>query len=313
MACKKLSRTSIYIIFSVIVCVTSVLTGCSSVKDMSSGPELAEQPMPEPVATEEPSFQEIIETQTAPIEPELTIEELAAALSTAWDTAHFAEQAQSAEQAAASALHAAQDPLFTAPAALPAGDRLARKHETELGDFLADAERGFLDEHGIATDFAFLNAELIRAGLPEGPVSKHDIESVLPFGQKIVIAEMSGEQLLELFAEIGTFPQGAGGFAQVSDGVSYTLTFDETGFNAYISDVLVGGEQIDVLRTYRVALNDFVAAGGSGYSFFLCEDVVKAETSVGLADAIADYCSTHADSLYMKQGERMTIHGGIAE
>lgn len=335
MACKKLSRASIFIIFSAIFCVTSVFVGCSSVKE-TEVPEPAEQPVSVPVVAAEPVFQELPEIEAAPAEPEPepvpepTLAELAAALSDAWDAAYFV--GQSADEALASAVSAEQaksekqaasaekadesavlEPLFTAPAALPAGDRLARKYGTALGGFLADAERGFLAEHGIETDFAFLNAELIRAGLPEGPVTKQDVERVLPFGQKIVVAEMSGEQLLELFAFIGALPQGAGGFAQVSDGVSYTLTFDETGFNAQISDVLVGAEPVDGLRTYRVALNDFVAAGGSGYSFFLREDVVKAETSVGLADAIADYCSTHADSLYMKQGERITIHGGIAE
>ena len=227
--------------------------------------------------------------------PEPTLADLAAALDATWSVAP------------------STGPLFSASIALPAGDRLARKSGTALGGFLADAERGFLSEYGIETDFAFLNAELIRAGLPEGPVTKQDIERVLPFGQKIVVAEMSGSQLLELFSFIGALPQGAGGFAQVSDGVSYTLTFDETGFGAEISNILVGGKPVDVLRTYRVAVNDFVAAGGNGYSFFLREDVVKVQTVVKLADAVADYCSTHADSLYMKQGERITIQGGIAE
>lgn len=286
MACKK--RISFLPICIASVCFCSVLffTGCASGKQV--WPEEA----PEPAVLE-------------PVpEPEPTLAELAAALDAEWTAARAAETAGAAD---------VQKTLFTAPVTLPAGDRLARKHETALGSFLADAERGFLSEHGIKTDFAFINAELIRAGLQEGPVTKQDIERVLPFGQKIAVAEMSGAQLLELFAFIGTLPQGAGGFAQVSDGVTYTLTFDETGFGAFITDVLVGGEPVEVTRTYRIALNDFVAAGGNGYSFFLRDDVVKVQTAVNLADGIADYCLDHADLLYIEKEERITIQGGISE
>lgn len=291
MACKKAHTFSLFSV-CLLICAacTAWFIACSTAQTL---PEVIESPVPEEL----------------PPPPEPTLAERAAALDAAWNAAYSAERASSALEAGA----AGKEPLFSSPAALPAGDRLARKYGTALGGFLADAERGFLAEHGIETDFAFLNAELIRAGLPEGTVTKADIERVLPFGQKIVIAEMSGVQLLELFAYIGALPQGSGGFAQVSDGVTYTLTFDETGFGAQISDVLVDGRPVDVSRMYRVALNDFLAAGGSGYSFFLRDDVVKVPTAVELAAAISDYCSNGADSLYMKQGERITIHGGIIE
>lgn len=284
MACKKSFRLFIFLLATLLF--SGVLADCSTKEIVVSEPE--PEPVPEPVVEREP-----------------TLTELAAVLDAAWQAGHPASTADSAD--------AGQDVLFTAPVALPAGDRLARKNGTALGGFLADAEYGFLTEHGIETDFAFVNAELIRAGLPEGPVTKQDIERVLPFSQKIVVAEMNGSQLRDLFAEIGAIPQGAGGFAQVSDEVSYTLTFDEMGFGSQISDVLVGGFPINGMRTYRVALNDFIAAGGNGYNFFLRNDIVKAVINVELAEAVVDYCSTSADSLYMKQGERITIQGGIAE
>lgn len=280
----KNNRKSSFLIITVFLCAVFLLADCSSVEKTV------------PVQEKEPAA--FIKPQP---EPEPTLKDLAAALNEAW------------KELPSSDSSAGETPLFTAPAVLPAGDRLARKGGTALGGFLADAERGFLEEHGIYTDFAFLNAELIRAGLPEGPVTKQDIERVLPFGQKICIAEMDGSRLIDLFAYIGALPQGSGGFAQVSDGVSYTLTFDETGFNTSISKLVIGKSAIIPGHVYRVALNDFTAAGGSGYSFFLRNDILTVQTEVSLSAAIADYCSTHADSLYMKQGERITIHGGITE
>lgn len=278
MACKKRSSISAFFALTASVLAAVCLTACSSKQ-----PEL---PVAEPV----PVAVIPVEEPAPPAEP--TLEERVETLN---------------------ATAAADTVLFISPAPLPAGDRLARKRETALGDFLADAERGFLAEHDIQTDFALLNAELIRSGLPEGPVTKQDIERTLPFGQTIVVAEMSGSVLLDLFSEIGTFPQGSGGFAQVSKGVSYTLSFDETGFGTYITNVLVDGVPVEAERTYRVALNDFMAEGGNGYSFFLRNDVVKVTSSVSLSSAVADYCAKHAELLYMNQGERITIQGGITE
>ncbi len=297
MACNKRTYGLPVIFLTAVILMTVCLTACSSLK-------------PEPLPTESAPVETVpVEEALPPAEP--TLQELVAGLNAAWEIMCADTNAVDATVAGNAA--PGEYVLFSTPVAMPAGDRLARKWETRLGDFLADAERGFLEEHGIRTDFALVNAELIRAGLPEGDVTRSDLERVLPFPEKIVVVEVTGRQLMDLMQEIGSMPQGAAGFAQVSDGIAYTLTFDETGFGGSISQVTVGGLSVDAERVYRIAVNEFLADGGNGYSFFLRKDIAKTPTSVDLCGAIALYCSTHADALYMKQGERITVLGGIAE
>jgi 2',3'-cyclic-nucleotide 2'-phosphodiesterase (5'-nucleotidase family) len=60
-------------------------------------------------------------------------------------------------------------------------------------------------------------------------------------------------------------PEPNGGFAQTDLSVVYNR-FAEPGKR--IIRVLLNGKPIDRNKTYRVATNDFLAAGGDGYTMF---------------------------------------------
>lgn len=72
------------------------------------------------------------------------------------------------------------------------GIRKIRTRECAIGDLVADAF-AFAGK----TDIAFVNGGAIRKALPEGNVTYGDIFSIMPFGNMVCTAEVSGQAILD--------------------------------------------------------------------------------------------------------------------
>jgi 5'-nucleotidase/UDP-sugar diphosphatase len=107
-------------------------------------------------------------------------------------------------------------------------------------------------------DFAVVNAGGVRDSLPAGSISYRDILKVQPFGNTIGVVELQGAEVLEYLQAVTRISPGSGGFAQFA-GVA--LVADKAG----VHDVYIRGAALHSARTYRMAVNNFVAAGGDGY------------------------------------------------
>ncbi|PYI50305.1 5'-nucleotidase C-terminal domain-containing protein [Paenibacillus flagellatus] len=143
------------------------------------------------------------------------------------------------------------------------GEReVVRKGESNLGNLIADA---MLSETG--ADAAITNGGGIRASIEAGPITKGDVITVLPFGNYIQTKKVKGADIkaaLEL--GVSAYPESLGGFPQVG-GLSFE--FDPSlPKNARITSIAVKGEPLDPERTYVLATNDFMAAGGDNYTMF---------------------------------------------
>jgi 5'-nucleotidase len=133
--------------------------------------------------------------------------------------------------------------------------------ESPLGDLLTDAWR-----HATGVDVAFLNSGGIRADLRAGDLVYSDLYEVAPFDNYTAVLTLTGAQLTELLRLTTT---GAHGILQTS-GVRYT--FDEARDadrpaeqrNRLVSVTLADGRPLDANALYKVALPDFVVAGGEG-------------------------------------------------
>lgn len=150
--------------------------------------------------------------------------------------------------------------IATTTGAYELGDRLPRKQETALGNLVADAMVWKARAMGIKADFALMNAGGIRASIPAGTVTRKNAFDVLPFGNTLAYFTMTGDQVLELFANVGKIPQGNGGWSVMSADVRYTV---DLGAQA-VKDLTIGGKPVDRSKTYIVVTNDFVAVGGDG-------------------------------------------------
>ncbi len=190
------------------------------------------------------------------------------------------------------------------------GQKLSRKVETPLGDFVADAQVAYVKSRGLEIDFGFINGGYIRQGLKKGDINRDDILSIVPFENYLYVVTLSGNDVVALFDYIATINQGARGFPQVSKEVSYTITYDEKGMNGKISDILINGEKIDLGKNYRIAVTDYLAGGGDGYEV-LTKSVDTFNTSMLISDVVVEYAKSFDSEIHPKTENRINIIGGI--
>lgn len=134
------------------------------------------------------------------------------------------------------------------------GDRsVVRKQNTNLGVLIGRAMMS-----RVAADFAVVNAGGIRDSLPAGKITYKDILTVHPFGNTISVIELSGKEALDYLLAALRFTPGSGGFAHLA-GVEWQTASGKP------VDIRIGGKPLEMTSTYRMAINNFVAAGGDGY------------------------------------------------
>ena len=140
-----------------------------------------------------------------------------------------------------------------------------RTREAAIGSLFADAIRA-----STGSDVAVINGGGIRAGKlyqAGDALTRRDILSELPFGNKVVTLALSGKALREAI-EIGlsVLPLSAGRFPQVSGmRVEADLTKPP---GSRVTNITIGGAPLDESRRYTLATNDFLARGSDGYSMF---------------------------------------------
>ena len=125
-----------------------------------------------------------------------------------------------------------------------------RGTESALGDWVVDCVMVETEkEVGRKVDIGIMNHGGIRIDMPKGDVLKDDIMSMLPFKNHLCYLTMSGENVLALFNSMADHMQPVGGVkVTVKDGK--------------VQQLLIGGEPVDVSRTYGIATIDFLLDGG---------------------------------------------------
>lgn len=140
------------------------------------------------------------------------------------------------------------------------GERaVVRTSESNWGNLACDI---FIQATG--ADVAIMNGGNIRSTTPIGPVTARDVNTVFPFGNLVVVLEVTGQALIDVL-EVGVslYPEASGGFPQVG---GMSVTFDPAAEpGSRITEVLVGGAPIDPEAMYKLATNDYLAGGGDKY------------------------------------------------
>jgi 5'-nucleotidase/UDP-sugar diphosphatase len=189
------------------------------------------------------------------------------------------------------------------------GDRLTRKIETALGDLICDANVWYFREvYNQEIDFAFHNGGNMRAELPQGPITREQILTILPFENYLFIVSLKGQEILDLFTFIASIPQGSGGWPQVSGAVRYTI--DYTGGTGKLKDLTINGEPVDPEKTYRFCTNDYLLKGGDGYTV-LTRSENPFNTSLLLSYVVIEYIKARGNITPATDG-RITVIGGAA-
>lgn len=195
-----------------------------------------------------------------------------------------------------------------------------RVRETNLGNAVTDAiyaygQTGFSNK----TSLAVTNGGGLRATIAKDqPVTKGDIIAVLPFGNIISQITVTGQQIQDMFTkslssalqtdkETGKFLldengaplfEASGGFLQISGATVFydpTLPVKERVLLIGILNPETGEyDELDIEKTYYLATNDFLAAGGDGYTML----GGAREEGPSMDSVFADYLKTADLSAY---------------
>ncbi len=158
--------------------------------------------------------------------------------------------------------------VATSPVLLVGEKAVVRAGESNLGNLITEA---LLDIS--KADIAFTNGGGIRASIDVGPVTKGEVLTVLPYGNTVRVIEVTGADILAaLEVGVDTYPVAKGAFPHVA---GMTVTFDASkAAKSRIVDVKIGGVALDKAKTYKMATNDFIVAGGDGYTMFIGKKVI---------------------------------------
>lgn len=136
-----------------------------------------------------------------------------------------------------------------------------RTRKTNLSAIVCDA---ITAETG--ADFTIVNGGGIRASLSAGDVTLGEVNAVLPFTNIVTVCEITGDEVYQALEHgYSMLPETNGAFSQTDLQVVYS---ESKPAGERIDEVLLDGDPIDRNAVYTVATNDFMAAGGDGYTMF---------------------------------------------
>lgn len=150
--------------------------------------------------------------------------------------------------------------------------------ESLLGNWAADLVLHYCQQktEGLI-DFAVLNLGGLRIpSLPKGDITKGKLFELMPFDNSLVILEVSGtvvQQLFEHIAQKGGWP--------VSTGVKMKIDQGQA------QEVRLKGRPIEAQHIYRIATNSYIANGGDDCAFFVGQ--AREELGILFRDALIEY------------------------
>ncbi|HXH61924.1 MAG TPA: 5'-nucleotidase C-terminal domain-containing protein, partial [Fimbriimonadaceae bacterium] len=162
-------------------------------------------------------------------------------------------------------------------------NEITREGQANLAaQLIADAQLEATRRFGSVA--AFINAGGVRSGIPSGDITYGEALSVQPFGNSLVVLEVSGAELLAALKR----GVGTGGMLLPSRGTSYSASPDG------VEDVLIDGKPLDTKATYRITVNNFTAGGGDNHQELKATKGYRLDTGIVDIDALTDYIKSHS-------------------
>ncbi len=153
--------------------------------------------------------------------------------------------------------------------------------EGTLGDFVADAvlkktNDAYHPSDKKIADICLLNNGGLRSQLPKGKITLGNVFELMPFENEVVVLTISAEKTKQLFESLVENNGAPFSGAKVK------------GKGKKMTDLRIGDEAFDSIKTYKIVTSDYLAGGGDKYTFFASP--IKVDTiHYKLRDAIIDY------------------------
>ncbi len=107
-------------------------------------------------------------------------------------------------------------------------------------------------------DFAVVNAGGVRDSLVAGKLTYKDVLKVQPFGNTTAVVDLTGKEVMDYLNAVAKMSVGSGAFPQFA-GVNLVIA------GGAVESASIKGAALDMGKTYRMVINNFIAAGGDGY------------------------------------------------
>ena len=181
--------------------------------------------------------------------------------------------------------------------------------DSQLGNLVAASMRL---RNRVDADFAITNSLGIRADFEQGPLTIEQMFNVFPFENTITTMFLSGSEVQDTLDFVARKSASRGCRTQIQvSGITFKMdcTMQDPSqhdvgksYDVYVGDAcrmpdgtidpakISDGrcKKLDLAASYRVAVNDYIAIGGSGFSV-LKQNTTKFNTGISLRDALTDY------------------------
>ncbi len=175
-----------------------------------------------------------------------------------------------------------------------------RGKEAAFGNLVADAIR-----NATGADISFANGGGIRGDrtYEAGTVlTRRDIQSELPFGNKTVVMEVTGQVIIDALENgFSRIEDGSGRYPHIS-GIKVVVNPDADPGSRVVK-VNHNGAPLDPNGTFVFAVNNYLAGGGDGYTMFADQKRIVNEYA-GVLDAVQvfNYISSKGTVAPMVEG-----------
>lgn len=190
-------------------------------------------------------------------------------------------------------------PVATLPAQVTRTPNL--NGESALGDLIADAQLAAGRQMG--AQIAFMNPGGIRQDLPSDPaaglsVSLGDLFAVQPFGNNLVVMDLSGAEIRTLLEQqwVGQPADRKPRILQVSAGFSYCYDDRRAEGDKILPETIsLDGAPLQADASYRIVVNSFLADGGDRFAV-LKQGRARVQGG-GDLDALQEFVRLHQKTL----------------
>lgn len=165
-----------------------------------------------------------------------------------------------------------------------------RSKETNLGNLVAEAMLAKASTNN--AQLAITNGGGIRASIPVGDITVGQVLEVLPFGNTLAVATITGAQVKEALENgVSQIESGAGRFPQIA---GFSFTYDPSlPVGSRVTSITYNSAALDPAASYRVATNNFMLVGGDGYTAFT-QGSNSFDTGFILADLVEQYITANS-------------------
>ena len=190
---------------------------------------------------------------------------------------------------------------------------VCRVQECSMGNLVADAMVDRVKDQGIT--IAIQNGGGLRASIDGGVVTMGEVLTVLPFQNTLATFQLKGADIVAALENgLGQIEEGAGRFPQVS-GLKYSFDKSKPAGSRVISVEVKEGDAfvpLDPAKTYGVATNNYMRAGGDGYKIFATGGTNAYDYGPGLETVVAEYIAKNSPYKPYTDG-RITEVAGAAQ